>query len=138
MTPSERPILIYDDKCSSCTKFAISVKVLSRGLIRCIGHYSEEGKVLKNKIFQPSYDSTIMFWLIDAKGAHGGHFGLIPVFVHILRGIIQSNREISFEIEPCVCFMGNSCVGKKNTIKRIWNLIRCGRNLQFDNFYINS
>jgi hypothetical protein len=137
MSPFERPILIYDDKCSSCTRFANYVRELSRGLIYCIGHNSVQGRDLKNKIFQPDYDSTMMFWLIDTKGAHGGHFGLIPVVVHISRGIIRSRREKSFEIEPSVCFIGNSCRGKKNTIKRIWHLIRYGQNLPFGNFYKN-
>ena len=138
MSLFERPILIYDEKCSSCTTFANSVNVLSRGLICCMGHYSQEGREFKSKIFPPDYDSTSMFWLIDNEGAHGGHFGLIPVIVQILRGLFRSSGERSFEVGPRLCFVGNNCGGNKNTLKRIWNLIRCGRNLNFDIFYMNS
>jgi hypothetical protein len=43
-----RPLLIYDDKCSSCTKFAKTANILSRGWIRTVEHYySEEASKLK-------------------------------------------------------------------------------------------
>lgn len=34
-----RPLIIYDDKCYSCTKFANIARSISRGYIRIAGHY---------------------------------------------------------------------------------------------------
>ncbi|MGB7558520.1 MAG: hypothetical protein WBM37_08375, partial [Nitrososphaeraceae archaeon] len=54
-----RPLLIYDDKCFSCTKFANIARVLSGGYIRIAGHYySDEAIRAKSIVFPASYEST--------------------------------------------------------------------------------
>jgi hypothetical protein len=71
------PLLIYDDKCSSCTKFANIAKALSGGHIRIAGHYSDEAIRSKDLIFPKTFDPTGMFWLINKNGAYGARSGLI-------------------------------------------------------------
>ena len=86
------PLLIYDDKCSSCTKFAKFANTLSRGRIRIAGHYySEEAIEAKKLVFPIKYDSTKMFWLINKKGAYGARSGLIQVIKEIVIGWFKGN-----------------------------------------------
>ena len=72
-----QPLLIYDDKCSSCEKFAKTVAKISREWIQIAGHYySQEAINTKKMIFPINYDATEMFWLINKKGAFGARSGL--------------------------------------------------------------
>jgi len=81
------PLLIYDDNCSACTKFAKTAHILSRGRIRIAGHYySKEAEEAKKIVFPKDYDPTKMFWLINRKGAYGARLGLIEVVKEILIG----------------------------------------------------
>src|SRR5215210_6751097 len=86
-----QPLLIYDDKCSSCEKFARAAARLSNGWIRIAGHYySQEAIDSKKMIFPPGYDATKMFWLINRKGAYGARLGLMQVVKEIALGIFKS------------------------------------------------
>jgi hypothetical protein len=87
------PILIYDDKCYVCTKFAKFVNFLTRGKITLIGHYTNLGEKLRNEIL----DSTAltMFWFVDGKMAYGGRAALFPLSLAILRRNGNKTKEIS-------------------------------------------
>ena len=93
-----RPMLIYDDRCSSCTKFAKTANTLSRGWIHIAGHYySYEATEAKKIVFPADYDATKMFWLINKSGAYGARRGLIPVIKEIIIGLFRgkgTNQEI--------------------------------------------
>ena len=43
------PIVIYDNACHLCIKFANSVNFLSKGKIALIGHYSEMGEKIRKE-----------------------------------------------------------------------------------------
>jgi hypothetical protein len=81
------PLVIYDNQCYLCIKFAKFVNYLARGRLRIIGHYSELGKKLRENILDSS--SLEMFWFIDGKTAYGGRAGLFP----LLSAIIHSNGK---------------------------------------------
>ena len=66
------PIVIYDDKCYLCSKFASIVHTFAKDKILIVGHYSDIGMKIKSEIFKQNYDSTIMFWFITKKTAYGG------------------------------------------------------------------
>ena len=54
-----QPLLIYDDKCSSCIKFAKAVDLVSKGWIRTAGHYySMEADEVKKLVFPSDYNAT--------------------------------------------------------------------------------
>jgi hypothetical protein len=91
----ERPIFIYDNQCSPCWKYARVANKLSRGRIKIIGHYesSEELQKIKKLVFPPSYDPTLLSWLINEQGAYGCRAGLFPLIIEILKGMIIGNRE---------------------------------------------
>jgi hypothetical protein len=119
-SPFSRPLLIYDDRCSSCRQFALWARRLSGGWIRLAGHYySPEASKVKKSIFPDDYDPTQMFWLINKKGAFGARSGLVEVFKEIIRSLIRTRigdnipdvREeyTSTEGEDVTLFNNNSC-----------------------------
>ena len=139
-----QPLLIYDDKCSSCAKFARGASRLSLGWIRIAGHYySQEAIESKRAIFPPGYDATKMFWLINRKGAYGARLGLAQVLIEIVRGILKSstskskhtqshnsNNNHSFA-ENCSYSDKESCMSARNTLGRIFNLMKSGDKIKF-------
>lgn len=138
MRPSSiflRPLLIYDDKCSSCGKFAQIASILSRGWIRTAGHYySEEAKNAKKLIFPPNYDPTKMFWLINENGAFGARSGLLPVMKEIIKGIFKGGKNLDNYNIVCGYTKEMSCISTKNTIKRIANMMRTSGKFAFQNY----
>ena len=81
------PVVIYDNQCYLCIKFAKIVNFLARGRLRIIGHYSELGKKLRESVLDSS--ALEMFWFIDGKTAYGGRAGLLPLF----SAIIHANQK---------------------------------------------
>ncbi|MDH3611283.1 MAG: hypothetical protein OEM79_05925 [Nitrosopumilus sp.] len=81
------PIVVYDDQCYLCTKFASIVNFLARGKITIIGHYSNQGEEIRNQILDES--ALEMFWVIDEKIAYGGRAALIP----LIQSIIKSKKK---------------------------------------------
>ncbi len=145
-----QPLLIYDDKCSSCAKFARTAANLSRGWIRIAGHYySQEAIDSKKMIFPPDYDATKMFWLINRKGAYGARLGLIQVVKEIALGIFKSrfnaqhknnkdyNKNSSSSsssnemAENCRYNDKESCMSTKNTLSRIFNMMKNSDKIKF-------
>jgi hypothetical protein len=133
-----RPLLIYDDKCSSCTRFAKAAVILSKGWIRTAGHYySEEAIEAKKIIFPANYDATKMFWLINKNGAYGARLGLVQVAKEILSGLFKGKEEKNdpnsnkyFLTRDCNDQM-MSCTSTENTLRLITNMIRNSGRFQF-------
>ena len=46
------PLMIFDDRCYVCIKFAKVVNYLTKGRLRMIGHYTEFGKSIRNNFFR--------------------------------------------------------------------------------------
>jgi hypothetical protein len=133
------PLLIYDDKCSSCTKFAKTANTLSRGRIRIAGHYySKEALEAKKMVFPTNYDSTKMFWLINKKGAYGARLGFIQLVKEIIIGWFKgkeiknnknsNNNNLSCEYKDSVMSCGSS---PDSILKRIINMMRNSGKVNF-------
>ena len=76
------PIMLFDNQCYLCTKFAKTVNFFARGKITMIGHYSELGKKIRESILDES--ALDMFWFINKKRAYGGRAALFPLIKSIL------------------------------------------------------
>ena len=126
------PVLIYDDKCSSCTVFAKYAFESSRGSIDCIGHFSEEGKKFRKIIFPSNFSETEMFWIITSNHAYGGRSGLLPLVGLIIKGFVMSfvkpNASASRTF-PGYCSDSAQCNSKEFKIKRLCGLLRHGKKL---------
>lgn len=125
---TNRPVLIYDDKCSSCTVFAKYAFKYSRGQINCIGHYSKEGQKLRKFIFPPNYNETEMFWIITSNHAYGGRSGLLPLLGFIIRSKLKTNKSSNWNFAG-YCSDSQMCKDKKFQIKRLYNLLKHGKKL---------
>jgi hypothetical protein len=140
--PFSRPLLIYDDKCSSCWRFAYWARRLSGGWIRLAGHYySPEATKVKRFIFPDGYDPTKMFWLINKNGAFGARSALMEVFKEIIRGLYKTrlvnsfsdNREGGIFAEDedgnvsngnsCSHLAGSGCTSFRDTLTRLVGML---------------
>jgi len=98
------PVLIYDDSCYHCSKFAGIIKTFAGKKILIVGHYTEIGKKIKAEIFPRDYDSTRMFWFVTDKVAYGGRAGVFPL---LLSALTKRPRKIPFKDVPLI--YGNDC-----------------------------
>jgi len=103
------PIVVYDDQCYLCTKFAKIVNFLSRGNITIIGHYSNQGEEIRNQILDDS--ALEMFWLIDEKTAFGGRAAIIP----LISSIITSKKKKSNNMK-----LESNCKQECKTVKSVF------------------
>jgi len=129
----QRPLLIYDDKCYSCAKFAMAARTLSRGWIRIAGHYySEDARKAKEMVFRPGYDATRMFWLINKSGAHGARSGLLPVAREIIVGMFRGG-EVNNVLATCD-YEGTlmSCYTPTDLFKRLYTMFSHGTKFPFE------
>ncbi len=103
------PMVVYDNQCYLCVKFAKMIEFLTRGNLIMIGHYSEFGVKLRKTILGES--ALEMFWLIDEKTAYGGRAALLP----LLRAIITTNGGNSNKIK-----VNEKCEQECKTVKAVF------------------
>jgi hypothetical protein len=94
------PLVIYDDKCYLCAKFAKIVSIFARKKILVVGHYTDFGMKIKAKIFSDNYDSTKMFWFVSDKTAYGGRAAILPLISSLFKSKIKPS--IPYKI-PASC-----------------------------------
>jgi hypothetical protein len=89
------PIVLFDDLCYLCTKFANIVNFLSKDKLTIIGHYSIQGEKIRDQILDDS--ALEMFWLIDEKIAYGGRAAIVPLIRAILMSKKKNSNNVKFE-----------------------------------------
>ena len=92
------PLMVYDDKCYVCIKFAKMMNFLAKGKLRMIGHYTEFGERIRNEVLEN--DALEMFWFIDKETAFGGRAAIIPLVSAILRVHGRKFNKVSIQ-ESC-------------------------------------
>ncbi len=103
------PIVVYDDQCYLCTKFAKIVNFLARGNLTIIGHYSNQGEEIRNQVLDES--ALDMFWLIDEKTAYGGRAALFPLFRSIITSKEKKSNKMKFD---------SNCEQECKTVKSVF------------------
>lgn len=92
------PMVVYDNRCYLCAKFAKIIDYFSRGRISIIGHYSRLGQITREEILDDS--ALEMFWFVDEKCAFGGRAALFP----LLKAMITQKRRQATPIDvECTC-----------------------------------
>jgi hypothetical protein len=91
------PLVIYDNRCYLCVKFARIVGFLSRGGLFLVGHYTDLGEKLREQILDAS--ALEMFWFVDGKTAYGGRAALAPLLFAIIRS--SGTRAEPEGVESC-------------------------------------
>ena len=116
-------IVVFDDHCYLCSKFARVVNWVSRGSLIIIGHYSSKGKEIREKFLDDS--ALEMFWLIDKKIAYGGRAALIPLICKIIfakkeknfQNLATNDCEIGCKNAKSVFVRSASLLSKSKKIK---------------------
>ena len=112
----EIPIVLFDDQCYVCIKFAIIVNFLTRGKITMVGHYSNFGIKIRDEILDES--ALEMFWFIDEKRASGGRAALFPLVKSIFS---TKSRKTKFAQIDNIC--SDDCKSAKAVFVRSFTLI---------------
>ncbi len=113
---NEIPIVLFDDQCYVCIKFATIVNFLARGKITMVGHYSNFGIKIRDEILDES--ALEMFWFIDGKRASGGRAALFPLVKSIFS---TKSRKTKFVQIDNICSDG--CKSVKAVFVRSFTLI---------------
>ena len=116
------PLVIYDNQCYLCIKFAKLVNFLARGRLRIVGHYTELGEKLRKDILDSS--ALEMFWFVDGKTAYGGRAGLRPLIAAIIRAsgssedlIIQESCDLGCKTTKAVFLRSASLLTNSKKIR---------------------
>ena len=81
-----RPILLFDNDCGICTRFARVASNLSKGWVDTVGLFTDRGTRIKSEFFQTSDRPDEMFWLLLGDTGYGGRSGLLPLAREVIRG----------------------------------------------------
>ena len=96
------PLVIYDNACYLCVKFAKGVEFFSRRKIRLVGHYTDFGEKIRKEVLDSR--ATEMFWFIDGKTAYGGRAALFPMLCAIIKSKGNSiEQDVSEESCDTLC-----------------------------------
>ena len=91
------PIVLFDNQCYLCMKFAKFVDFFARGKITIVGHYSEFGEKIREEILDES--ALEMFWFINKKRAYGGRAALLPLIKSIVSSKTTKTSQVRFDEE---------------------------------------
>ena len=92
------PLMVFDDRCYVCIKFAKIVNYLTKGRLRMVGHYTEFGKLIRDNFLGD--DALEMFWFINKTTAYGGRAALRPLISAIFNLDGTNANKISIQ-ESC-------------------------------------
>ena len=118
----EIPIVLFDDQCYVCIKFATIVNFLARGKITMVGHYSNFGIKIRNEILDQS--ALEMFWFIDKKRASGGRAALFPLIKSVFS---TKSRKRKFAQLDNIC--SKDCKSVKSVFVRSFTLITSSKKI---------
>jgi len=86
--PFARPILLYDNDCGICSRFAHIAERTSKGWVDTVGLFTKRGMRIKSDFFSPSDRPDDNFWLLIGDVGYGGRSGLLPLAREIVRGLV--------------------------------------------------
>ena len=109
------PLVLYDNQCYLCVKFAKAVSFLAKGRLLMVGHYTELGEKIRSQILDSS--ALDMFWLVDGKTAYGGRAALFPLLCAILSS--KGSKARLEDTESC----GTECKTAKAVFLRSASLL---------------
>ena len=118
------PIVVFDNQCYLCIKFAKMVDFLSRGRLTMVGHYSEFGEKIRGEVLDES--ALEMFWFIHKRRAYGGRAALIPVLKSIF---LKKGKKNSFSVKNEACTQ--ECKNVKAVFVRSSSLLKNSKRIEF-------
>lgn len=126
------PLVLYDNHCYLCTKFAGIINRLGGKKLAVIGHYSPTGIQLRQNVLDS--DALKMFWFIDKKTAYGGRAALLPLLKTILyvknRQDPLNHYDAAQHLDTTVC--QDQCKNVKSVFLRSASLLTRSKKIQID------
>ncbi|MCC6061982.1 MAG: hypothetical protein LM581_03335 [Desulfurococcales archaeon] len=112
------PLLLYDNYCTLCYRYAKIVWRLSRGRIAVLGMYSVDTEKIRDLIDFSIYTSVP--WLIkpDECVMYGGRSMILPILKEILKGFFKKGENLFTDPPPRACSEILPCKGFKGLIYR--------------------
>jgi len=110
------PIMVFDNQCYLCVKFAKLVDFFAKDKISMVGHYSDFGIKIRTDILDEY--ALNMFWFIDRKIAYGGRAALFPLLKSILSKKIKKPSIVKID-EEC----NQDCKTVKSIFVRSFSLL---------------
>lgn len=110
------PLVIYDNRCYLCTKFAKIVDFAAGKRLLLVGHYTDLGEKIRDQILDSS--ALEMFWFVDGKCAFGGRAAIIPLISAI---ISHSGKAARHTVDEEAC--GTECKTAKAVFLRSASLL---------------
>jgi len=92
------PLVMYDNRCYLCTKFARIVDFAAGKRLLLVGHYTDLGEKIRGQILDSS--ALEMFWFVDGKTAFGGRAAVIPLISAI---ISRSGKASRNSVDDAAC-----------------------------------
>ena len=81
-----RPLLLFDNNCKVCTRFARFAEAASKRWVCPVGLHTEEGLRIKSSFFAPTDRPDDMFRILLGDVGFGGRSCLLPLAREIVRG----------------------------------------------------
>lgn len=97
MDTVQPPVMLYDDRCDMCSKFARAVDCLAGGRLTIIGHYTADGSRIREAVLDKS--ATEMFWMVGERAAYGGRAALLP----LIKAIITARGGLGLVRDTDIC-----------------------------------
>ena len=119
------PMVMYDNQCYLCVKFSRMINFFARGKIVMVGHYTEQGQTIREKVLDES--ALEMFWFINEKNAFGGRAALIPMIKEIIKSKNKSSLK-AINFHEC----NQECKTVKAAILRSASLILNSKKLELE------
>ena len=124
------PLVLYDDRCYVCARFARAVGALGRGGLATVGHYSETGEGLRGML---GPDALEMFWFVDGRTAFGGRAALLPLLREVVRAALSrrtggKSKKMPEPDVPCA----TRCRGAGAVFLRSASLLSNSRTVRID------
>jgi len=91
------PIVLFDNQCYLCMKFAKTINYFARGKISMVGHYSEFGEKIRKEILDET--ALDMFWFVTKKRAYGGRAALLPLVKSIFSEKSKKSSVVKIDKE---------------------------------------
>jgi len=117
------PIIVFDNQCYLCIKFARVIEFFTRGTITMVGHHSDFGKKIRDDILDGS--ALDMFWFIDTKRAYGGRAALIPLFKSFFSKRTKKSNSIKIDYN-----CGRDCKTVKAVFIRSFSLLSNSKKIE--------
>ena len=125
MEVQQLPIVLFDNQCYWCEKFIKIINFFARDKIPIVGHYSDFGIKIRNKILDES--ALDMFWFINKNTAYGGRAAIMPLVNTVLFRRTKNVTKIKVKDE-----CKQNCKTVKAFFTRMSSLFRNSKTIKID------